>query len=367
MFTGMKRSKYNYPNDYVTNIKKMKCNQQNKDDDDDSDEEEEPPKPSMPDIVAMLNTKKTIYRENNHIYFRTRVTPANMYKLITIIDDYNREHEEFKKNCTTAVILSKPVYLHISTGGGDVATGLMAYDYIKNSVVPIYTIAEGNTISMGSLMFMAGKKRFMTRSSTILIHQISQFYHGTQMKYNDTIDNTSNVSNVMDTLVNIYLENFRFPTKTTSPDNILTREKLLAHMEHDLFWEFDQCIKYGIVDEEYTNYADMDKKDCQRLLTGCNHLHGCRVDHDCNDDHECDESHLHKVDFTKIVSKQKKKIDLNSLNPHVLTLLENIVKNTDGSNVSDHFDKHDEKKPNVHKHKLVKSNTRRSERLKTKI
>src|SRR5579872_6645935 len=118
--------------------------------------------PQDPHVAALLamNEKKTVFRDENHIYFRCDVTAKKINKLCNLIDEYNREQDINAVLLRTMIPIIKPLYVHITSNGGDLLAGFMAYDYIKNSSVPIFTVAEGYTISAGAIMFMAGKKRF---------------------------------------------------------------------------------------------------------------------------------------------------------------------------------------------------------------
>lgn len=319
-------------------------------DDDDNDNSPSVPKPSIPDIMALMSGgRKSVCRDGNHIYFRTDVNSQSVFKLINLIDEYNREHDEFKKTCQVGIITTKPLYLHITSSGGDVNPGFLAYDYIRNSTVPIYTIAEGKAVSMGSIMFMAGKRRFMTRNGYILIHQLIQILPASlQSKYNEIMDNTHNITNIMDKMYHVYLDNIRYPIPKPRAQDVLTKLKLIDEMKHDMFWDFDQCMKYGFVDEEYINNLELDKMDLQKITSGCNHHHGCRIDHVCDGYHQCDESHLNMIDHQMYNDHDKNHnstsnsnvniIDLINSNPQIINMLQNMVNMNNNDDKDDNME-----------------------------
>ncbi len=219
-------------------------------------------------IAAYLSLERTkIFRDHNHIFFRTSVTNNSINRLCNLIDEYNREQEFISADHTSSIVIPKPIYLHITCMGGDLLAGFMAHDYIKNSKIPIYTIAEGYAVSSGANMFMAGKKRFMTQHSYILIHQLNQT-NGFET-FHDMIDNTANVIEFMSKLYEMYLNNVRYDHKNISHDDILTKEKLENHMLHDIYWNYDTCKRYGLVDDLYTNYSNCDKIDLNEIFTSC--------------------------------------------------------------------------------------------------
>jgi ATP-dependent protease ClpP protease subunit len=190
---------------------------------------------------------------------------SQMLQNCNLINDYNRKHDVLPGEIPTSIIVPKPLYIHITSYGGDLFAGFMAYDNIKNSNIPIYTVAEGYTVSAGSIMFMAGKKRFMTENSYLMIHQLNQTSYGRET-FHDMMDNASNTIEFMSRLYSIYLNNLRYNRKKVKQDDILTKEKLENHMLHDIYWNIHTCIRYGLVDEIYINYNTHDNNDVKEFV-----------------------------------------------------------------------------------------------------
>ena len=174
-----------------------------------------------------MNKINTINCIKNHIYFKGDVTMKNMNFLCNTISKFNIHKNKFGKS---------PLYLHITTNGGDVYGGLMAYDYIRNSKIPIYTIAEGMCFSSGTILLMGGKKRYMLPNSYLMIHQIrSSFGDGKLCELRDDYVNTINLSNK---LINIYI-------KHTELDKTHIEELL----KKDIILDSTYCIKHKIINE----------------------------------------------------------------------------------------------------------------------
>src|SRR5436853_326377 len=95
--------------------------------------------------VELIEEKKTVFREENHIYFRSDVTSNKIDRLCNLIVDYNREQDFIARESHTSIHIAKPLYVHITSNGGDLLEGFKAYDYIRNSEIQIYTVAEGYT------------------------------------------------------------------------------------------------------------------------------------------------------------------------------------------------------------------------------
>merc|ERR1711959_866631 len=213
------------------------------------------------DTEYIKNNRKKVFKVGTHIYIRSDITTETVNKLCNFIDDINREYYYSNRDYEYGIIKPKPIYVHITSNGGELLAGYMAYDYIKNSHIPVYTVAEGYTVSAGSIIFMAGAKRFMTQNSYFLVHQLSSGIIG---KYNEIKDEHTNCEAMMERLYNIYLDNVRYS------DNIkkyikLTKDILKQHMTHDLYWDLDTCYNYGLVDEIYTNIIDCDTRDIYNI------------------------------------------------------------------------------------------------------
>ena len=175
---------------------------------------------------------KKITRENNHIYFHAEVDRDNIFELI-----------EFIRKCELDNIIHAhklnldeiPIYLHINSFGGSVFDAMTAIDVIQSCKVPIYTIIEGATASAGTLMSVVGKKRYMRPNAYMLIHQLSSGCWG---KMSEIEDDFQNNKVLMEKIMDIYKEHADIPKK-----------QLGEILKHDLWWDIDQCKKYGLVDE----------------------------------------------------------------------------------------------------------------------
>ena len=247
---------------------KLKRNYHNGDSDDDS-EGGSGGGSVPPELAAMLSKleKKKVFRNHNHIYFRCTVTMSRVNTLCNLIEEYTREQDAIKSDLTTMITISKPIYLHITSEGGDIFAGFLAYDYIKNSKIPIYTIAEGIALSSGANMLMAGHLRFMTKNSYVMVHQINVTKMGTET-YHGMMDEVTNSIDFMSKIYKMYLDNARYK-EGAQPEDILTKEKIENHMLHDIFWNYDTCKRYGLVDGLYTNYTDHDIKDIEQYVKQC--------------------------------------------------------------------------------------------------
>ena len=210
------------PNRMVTRRQSKKANIIIKNDDEDEEE-----------IVEEDKLRK-ITREDNHIYFHAEVDRGSVFEMIQHLrkcelDNIVNAH----KSCLDQI----PIYLHINSFGGCLFDAMTAIDAIQSCKVPVYTIIEGATASAGTLMSVVGTKRFMRPNAYMLIHQLSAGAWGKMAELEDEFENNKIL---MDKIKTIYKEHASIPKK-----------ELSEILKHDLWWDFDKCKSYGLIDEEW--------------------------------------------------------------------------------------------------------------------
>jgi ATP-dependent Clp protease protease subunit len=76
---------------------------------------------------------------------------------------------------------TQPIFVFLSTPGGDVDAALALYDTIKGLVesgVGVNTVAVGECFSAGTVVLQAGLKRLITPNTYLMIHEISSWNLG---------------------------------------------------------------------------------------------------------------------------------------------------------------------------------------------
>jgi len=219
---------------YVCMYSKSKKNKNKKNEDSDEEEEYENDEEYEKKIYD-------VYEKGNHVYFRSEVSTKSVDKLSRILDKKLKDYQTLKTSCHACEIKCKPIYLHITSWGGELSAGFWAHDMISDFPIPIYTVIEGYAVSCGSLMSIAGKKRFITKNSHMLIHQLSSASWGTFSEMNDE---HQNLEMNMEQIYKMYID---------ASGNKLSKKKLKDILKHDIYWQFDTCQKYGLVDELWTN------------------------------------------------------------------------------------------------------------------
>ena len=125
--------------------------------------------------------------------------------------------------------------LLINSGGGSITAGISSMDTILRTKVPVHTYVDGFCASAATFLSVVGEKRFMSRNSYMLIHQLSTNFWG---KYSEFEDEKQNLDLMMTTIKNVYREYTEVPMK-----------KIDEILKHDLMWDAETCKSLGLVDE----------------------------------------------------------------------------------------------------------------------
>ena len=129
----------------------------------------------------------------------------------------------------------RSIFLHINSYGGSVFAGFSSVDYITSCKVPVTSVIDGCAASAATIMSVTANHRQMNRHAYMLIHQLSSGMWG---KYQAMQDKMENCDRFMKMIIDIYEEHTKIPKKELS--------KIL---KHDLWWDADTCLKYGLIDE----------------------------------------------------------------------------------------------------------------------
>lgn len=203
-----------------------------------------------------------INEELNEIHFNSGINDESMSKLIELLIGMEhkllrhkkilkRKIRDFEKDCETKDskdskdndklsnfdinINPKAIKLYITSHGGSIYQVFSAIDTIKNMRIPVHTICKGIVASAGTLLSLAGSRRFITENSYMLIHELRTCSWG---KFSFIKDNYDNSNNLMEHIKDYYVKNTK-----------LTREELDIQLVKDLTWNAETCLEKGLVDE----------------------------------------------------------------------------------------------------------------------
>jgi ATP-dependent Clp endopeptidase proteolytic subunit ClpP len=177
--------------------------------------------------------EKHISVHENKIYYYSNVNRDSASELNKKIG----EIESKSLTLTNTLDLDQPpsVRIYINSGGGSVTAGISSMDTILRAKVPIHTYVDGFAASAATFLSVVGNQRFMSRNSYMLIHQLSSSFWGT---YSNFLDEKQNLDLMMKTIKNVYKKYTKVPMK-----------KLDEILKHDLLWDSETCLKYGLIDE----------------------------------------------------------------------------------------------------------------------
>ena len=173
-----------------------------------------------------------IQEENNEIYFYGPVSQRSCFELKNKLNSLDTKstifHLQYK-------IDPPPIHLHIQSQGGSLYHTLYIIDLIENMNTPVYTYVDGFAASAATLISVVGKKRYMTKNSLMLIHQLSGADSG---KFYELQDQMSNMQILMNTINKIYLNKTK-----------IEQDTLIKLLQKDLWLDAKTCLAYGLVDE----------------------------------------------------------------------------------------------------------------------
>ena len=184
-----------------------------------------------PKINGDVN-EKHISVQDNKIYFYSGVNRNACVELNKKIGELESKALTLSK---TLGILPPSIKVFINSGGGTIVSGIASMDTILRCKVPVETYVDGFSASAATFLTVVGKKRYMSRNSYMLVHQLSTSFWGT---YSNFEDEKQNLDLMMKTIKNVYKQYTKVPAK-----------KLDEILKHDIWWDADKCIDNGLVDE----------------------------------------------------------------------------------------------------------------------
>lgn len=190
-------------------------------------------KVSSPKEMTDSDDFNAVEFSGNNIFFYSTVNRPKILKL-------NKAMTNLGNSLATRAFMygsekTDSIRLHINSYGGSVFAGLSAVDYILTSKVPVETIIEGCAASAATLMSVVGSKRYIHKNACMLVHQLSGHMWG---KFQDMEDDMENSKMLMKKIKGIYRRYTKIP-----------EDKMDEILKHDIWWDAEQCLKYGLVDE----------------------------------------------------------------------------------------------------------------------
>ena len=177
-------------------------------------------------------SEKHISVQDNKIYFYSGVNRNACVELNKKIGELESKSLTLSK---TLGILPPSVKVFVNSGGGSIVSGIASMDTILRCQVPVETYVDGFSASAATFLSVVGERRFMSRNSYMLIHQLSSNFWGTYANFEDE---KKNLDLMMKTIKDVYKKYTKIPMK-----------KLDEILKHDLMWNAQTCLDYGMIDE----------------------------------------------------------------------------------------------------------------------
>jgi len=158
----------------------------------------------------------------NHILFFGDVTNGTFAKLRAIL-----------------LRLEKPkkVYLHINSHGGDAYAGVGMFDVIRNLEYPTVSIIEGVCHSAATLISLACDESYMTKHSSIMIHQLWNSFQGTLEQHRVDLYNSA-------LLTDRYIQIYKARTR-------MSQAQIKKELQEDTEMNIQEACKFGFVRGEW--------------------------------------------------------------------------------------------------------------------
>jgi ATP-dependent protease ClpP protease subunit len=177
-----------------------------------------------------------VYRENNHIYFRTDVTIENCDLLLKLVREFEEDMKFLKgeQYIDENTFIPPSLYIHLTTYGGDLYASFMTYDNLKKCSYNIVTIAEGYVASAGTVMLLGGNERKVQKNALMMIHQLRTVIGG---KFDEIEEDFRNSKLDMKRLVNLY---------HLELNGKMSKKEIQEVLSHDIWWDAETCVKKGL-------------------------------------------------------------------------------------------------------------------------
>ncbi len=136
------------------------------------------------------------------------------------------------------------ISLYINSPGGSVLDGMAIYDTMQLIKPDVSTICLGKAASMGAVLLSGGAKgkRYCTRNSTVLIHQVMGGIQGSASDIEITAQEILRLRGRLNTILS---ENCDQPFEKVSRDS-----------DRDYWMDAETAVQYGIVDHVLNELPD---------------------------------------------------------------------------------------------------------------
>lgn len=133
---------------------------------------------------------------------------------------------------------TKPVKVLVNSPGGEINAGMLIYDAIHSSIVPVQMYCLGRAYSMGALLFLSGENgRYMLKNSELMLHE--------PLIGGKVGGNTTSIKELSDSLIKTRDKLNKIISKYSGK----TIEEVEKATDHDHFYTAEESLEFGLCDE----------------------------------------------------------------------------------------------------------------------
>ena len=191
------------------------------------------PAPMMPVPGSPPIPVGQVLRDNGVLMLTKEFNQENIMPLVAQIMEWNMTSDKMEY-----------IKLYINSPGGSVHSAFHLIDIMKQSKIPVHTIAMGLAASCGVLTLMAGVKghRYITQNTSVMSHQYAWGSKGKEHELYGMVKEFELSSARM-------IEHYK---KCTGKSEKYIRKHLLP--ETDQWLSTEEVIKHGIADKVIETY-----------------------------------------------------------------------------------------------------------------
>lgn len=163
-------------------------------------------------------------------------------RLLHWIGGVNNDNLEKTLNSISALMKESPsedIQLVINSHGGATGIGMAFYDSVRSILKPnLTTVGTGDVNSSGVTILLAGKKRYLTRNTTILLHLAGRTF-GTEKRFS-TLD-------MEDILKEDKVKDYQYACVVSdATEGRYSPEKVLELMKVNTVLTADEAVQIGL-------------------------------------------------------------------------------------------------------------------------
>ena len=176
-------------------------------------------------------------KDNNsrNIVLSSDISASSVADIIESILDINTLDDEFEGDLQD--YYREPIKLVVNSFGGSVYDGFALIAAIEHSKTPIHGYCYGSAMSMGFIIYISTHIRFAHKTSTLMYHEISDFFWGNITGAKQNIKECERIQKVYDDYV---------LSRTKIPVDKMNDYKA---RKDDWYMSAQEGLKYKIIDK----------------------------------------------------------------------------------------------------------------------